>query len=448
MRRFFSILICFTSLLSLSQLLYAQQNPTAQQGQITATQTDSETSETSETSEGVANTADLSATTLTPLPTTPPLTPSADTEQLIEEDGVRVSVLGYHEFSSTKAATEMCIPTDTFRTQMQAIKDLGLPVISLADFLAWRRGEKSIANRSILITIDDGWKSVYTEAFPILKEFGYPFTVYLYKNYVDGGGKALTSEMIREMIEHGCTIGSHSVSHPFPSTIKKQQSQGRETYTSFLREELGTSKEFLEKRFQQTVSTYAYPGGFHTEEMYPLAEELGYDHLFTVTPGKVLLTSPMEALPRYIILGTHDSIFEYATTFSSNKLGQQVHITAHKTAHPVSPEPGESIDSRLPLISADLSGVADIDPSSLVMRIAGLGKVPHQYNAESKQVQFQINRRIRTATCSVSLQWRIKGQKDYKMPMRWTFAIHRTTAYLPVTEPTLPKAPNPISNHP
>ncbi len=445
MRCSLTILTCFISLLSLSQLLCAQQDLTAQQSQTTAPQTDPESAGNSETSEGATNVADLSAT---PLATTPPLTPSADTEQLIEKDGVRVSVLGYHEFSSTKEATEMCIPTDTFRTQMQAIKDLGLPVISLADFLAWRRGEKPIADRSILITIDDGWKSVYTEAFPILKEFGYPFTVYLYKNYVDGGGRALTSEMIHDMIKHGCTIGSHSVSHPFPSTIKKQQSQGSEIYTSFLREELGTSKDFLEKRFQQPVSTYAYPGGFHTEEMYPLAQELGYDHLFTVTPGKVLLTTPMEALPRYIILGTHSSIFEYATTFSSNKLGQQVHITAHKTAHPVSPEPGESIDTRLPLISADLSDIVDIDPSSLVMRIAGLGKVPHQYSAESKQAQFQINRKIRTATCSVSLQWRLKGQKNYEAPMRWTFAINRNAAYLPITEPTLPKAPNPISNTP
>jgi len=362
-------------------------------------------------------------------------------------DGIRVSVLGYHEFSATKEATEMCIPTQKFRAQMQAIKDLGLPVISLSDFLAWRKGEKKLSDRSILITIDDGWKSVYTEAFPILKEFGYPFTVYLYQNYVDGGGRALTTPMIQEMMDHGCSIGCHSVSHPFPSSVKKQQRMGVEIYDDFLRKELGSSKTFLENQFSQPISTYAYPGGFHTEEMYPIAKELGYNHLFTVTPGKVLNTTSMEALPRYIILGTHDSIFEYATTFTANRLGQQIKVTPHKTAHPVSPKPGETIETRLPNITADLSDIASLDSTSIVMRIAGLGRVPHHFDEATQQVHFQLNRPLRVPTCEISLQWRLQEKKQYEMPMRWTFIINRQASYIPSTEPTLPKAPNSFSNN-
>ena len=125
------------------------------------------------------------------------------------DDGVRVSVLGYHDFSETTPETEMLIRTSKFRKQMEAIKNLGLPVIPMADFQAWKRGEKDIADKSIVITIDDGWKAVYTDAYPILKEFGFPFTLFLYKNYVDGGGKALTSAMIEEMQKSGATIGSH-----------------------------------------------------------------------------------------------------------------------------------------------------------------------------------------------------------------------------------------------
>lgn len=371
-----------------------------------------------------------------------------DTPPKPENDGIQVSVLGYHEFSATKEATEMCLPTQKFRVQMQALKDLGLTVVSLHDFLAWRRGEKTLPEQSILITIDDGWKSVYTEAYPILKEYGYPFTIFLYQNYVDGGGKALTTPMIQEMLEHGCTIGCHSVSHPLPSKVKKQQRLGVEIYDSFLRKEMGSSKSFLEKRFKQPITTYAYPGGFHTEEMYSIATELDYDHLFTVTPGKVLNTSKMQALPRYIILGTHDSIFEYAITFRSNKLGQEIKVTPHKAPHPVNPLPGATIDNRLPVITADLSDVANIDPSSIVMRIAGLGKVPHSFEPSTGQVSFAINRRLRTSTCEVSLQWRLQEQQKYEMPMRWAFIINRKAAYLPITAPTLPKAPNSLLETP
>src|SRR5690606_35508059 len=108
-------------------------------------------------------------------------------------------------------------------------------VISLEDFLAWRQGSKTLPEHCILLTLDDGWKSVYTDAFPILKEFNYPFSLYLYKNYVDLGAKSLTTPMIKEMMQAGASIGSHSVSHPFPAVVKSHQKKGPAEYEAFLR---------------------------------------------------------------------------------------------------------------------------------------------------------------------------------------------------------------------
>ena len=144
----------------------------------------------------------------------------------VPDDGVRVAVLGYHDFSETERETAMRIRTSKFRKQMEAIRQLGLPVIPMADFIAWKEGTKEIPAKAVVITIDDGWISTYTQAYPILKEFGYPFTIYLYKNYVDGGGKALTTAMIKEMMKHGATIGSHSVTHPFPQAVKASRKRG------------------------------------------------------------------------------------------------------------------------------------------------------------------------------------------------------------------------------
>ena len=94
----------------------------------------------------------------------------------------------------------MGIRTSKFRNQMQAIQDLKMNVLSLEDFVLWKQGKKTIPDKSVLITIDDGWLSVYTDAYPILKEFEYPFTIYLYTNYIDRGGRSMTSEMIKEMM--------------------------------------------------------------------------------------------------------------------------------------------------------------------------------------------------------------------------------------------------------
>ena len=348
------------------------------------------------------------------------------------EDGARVTVLGYHDFSKTREATEMIIPTEKFRKQMLAIRELGLNVISLDDFVSWKRGEKKIHDKSVLITIDDGWKSVYTDAYPILKELNFPFTLFLYTNYIDGGSSALTSEMIREMMQHGCSIGSHSVSHPYPSTVKAKRAEGADAFANYLRKEMGDSRTLLEKQFGSKVSCYAYPGGFVTGEMLPIATEKGYDCLFTVLPGKTNLATSSFTIPRYVILGTHDYIFRNATSFKATSNSSAIHgAIVQSTPHPVQPMPGALISTRLPTISADLSKVENIDPESIIMRVAGFGKVPAHYDASSKTVSWKLNRRLRSRTCEVSLQWRTIGTTQYERPMTWIFRINREVAYQP-----------------
>ena len=350
------------------------------------------------------------------------------------DDGVRVSVLGYHDFSETAPETEMLIRTSKFRTQMEAIRNLGLPVIPMADFQAWKRGEKEIADKSIVITIDDGWKAVYTDAFPVLKEFGYPFTLFLYKNYVDGGGKALTTAMIGEMQKHGATIASHSVSHPYPGTVKSHRRKGTEEYDKFLRKELGESKRFLEAKFGARVTTYAYPGGFHTEEMFPLAGEFGYEHLFTVLPGKIRRFHDNRTLPRYVILGTHDRIFDLATGFNEVAAASATDsavMAPQSTPFPVTPEPGAMIDTRLPRISADLSTLGDFDPKTLVMKVGGFGEVPATFDEATRSFSWQVNRRLRSPVCQVAVSWLDSKGKPPEVPLRWTFRIDPEAAYLP-----------------
>ena len=364
---------------------------------------------------------------------------SSKTPEKKLEDSSLVSVLGYHDFTPDQAATQMLLPVDKFRSQMQAIKDLGLRVITLDEFLAWKTGNLKLPERSILITIDDGWKSVYTDAYPVLKEFNFPFTLFLYKNYVDGGGRALTSAMIKEMQANGASIGSHSVSHPFPSAVKKKQRSGVEKYAEFIKKEFGVSKSFLEEKFGQSVTTYAYPGGFHTPEMFTTADSFGYNCLFTVLPGKVSKTDNNHTLQRYIILGTHDNIFEKATRFpatltSSATLGAIVQTTEH----PVYPAPGATIGDRQPEISADFSKLENLNPESLVMRVSGFGKVPATFDAESKKFSWKVNRRLRKPTCDITVSWKLLDGKSYEKPMRWTFIVNRHAAYLPTTAPSLP----------
>ena len=351
-----------------------------------------------------------------------------------KDDGIRVSVLGYHEFAESLPNTAMRIQSTKFRKQMEALRDLGKPIITMEEFMKWKKGEGTLPPQSFLITIDDGWKSVYTEAYPVLKELKIPFTLFLYKKYVvPGGGRSLTVPMIQEMLDSGlCTIGGHSYNHPFPSEFRKAQKKGEEFYHQFLTKELIDSKVFLEKHFSISIPTYAYPGGYITEDMRPYTEEAGYEFLFSVNPGMTRLSADNNSLPRYIILGNHDGIFQLATTFreTATNAGNDG-IIIQNTKHPVAPTPGAIITSRLPLIAADLSQESEVDPDSIVMRIGGFGKVPAVWDDANKTFSWQINRPLRIPSCQVSVQWRLKDHREYEIPMRWSFRVDLEASYQP-----------------
>ena len=80
-----------------------------------------------------------------------------------------VIVLCYHRFE--EQAKDLVIKPAEFESEMQEIKDNGFTVIPMRDFLAWRRSEKEIPEKACIITLDDGWRSQYDIAWPILKKF-------------------------------------------------------------------------------------------------------------------------------------------------------------------------------------------------------------------------------------------------------------------------------------
>ncbi len=225
----------------------------------------------------------------------------------------RVAVLGYHNFSNTKPVSEMLMRTSEFCQQMQYIRDAGLTVITMQDFLDWLLGDRCLPERCVLITIDDGWRSVYTDAFPVLKAYGYPFTLFLYTTYLNGRGQSMTPEQIREMMASGATIGSHSTTHLYPSQWKRYAEDSPE-YAAQLKQELPDSVEKLKSLFGN-CSTFCYPGGYHTPPMLASLRELGIGAAFTVLEKKVTTLEDPLQVHRYMVFGTDSRIFRRAVNF-------------------------------------------------------------------------------------------------------------------------------------
>ena len=234
---------------------------------------------------------------------------------VVPREQTRVAVLCYHDFSNTRPVSEMCLRTAEFCQQMQYIKDAGLTVITMQDFREWLLGDRRLPARCVLITIDDGWRSVYSEAFPVLKAYGYPFTLYLYTDFIGDGerGLSMTPEMIREMVAGGATIGCHSATHLYPSKWKALLPESPE-FAAQLQREFPDAVATLKQMFGN-CSTYCYPGGYHIQPMLDCMAAHGIDMAFTVMEGKVTTLENPLLVDRYVVFGTDPRIFRRAVNF-------------------------------------------------------------------------------------------------------------------------------------
>jgi len=330
----------------------------------------------------------------------------------------------------------MLIAGSKFRQQMQAIKDSQIPVIPLADVMAWKRGEKNIPPESIVITFDDGWEGVYEQAYPVLKEFGFPFTVYLYKKYVNIGGRSMTWDQVRDMMRNGCEIGSHSVSH---ESLKKKPKAGMSDadYQAWVLAELKDSRDFLEQNLKIKITSFAYPYGVFDDEIMNTGLQIGYESLVTVNGQKVGFDTLNGKLGRYIIHGDSDTNFKLATSFrgrgdvSSNKF--LLADAKNDKGEPLvilSPAPDSTITQRRPVLEANLKNAGTVIPESVKLRIGGLGTVPATYDPATMTLRYEFPYKLRRDECLASLTF----QRDAAQPaevVNWRFKLDLTAAYAP-----------------
>src|SRR5258707_2858611 len=136
----------------------------------------------------------------------------------VVDQTAQVLIFCYHRLVDKIRYPGTEITPAAFEAEMKELKDKGITVISMQDLLAWKRGEKNIPPRSAVITFDDGWKSQYEVGWPIMKKFGYPFTLFIYTEGVRGGrlggGEAITWEQLADMRDTGVDIQAHAASHP------------------------------------------------------------------------------------------------------------------------------------------------------------------------------------------------------------------------------------------
>ncbi|HMJ06032.1 MAG TPA: polysaccharide deacetylase family protein [Chthoniobacterales bacterium] len=363
-------------------------------------------------------------------------TPVPTPEKPAVDQNAQVIVFGYHRFETKVRRPDTEMTPEMFEAQMKELKDKNIPVIGMQDFLAWKRGEKSIPPRAAVITFDDGWKTQYEVGWPIMKKYGYPLTLFIYTEGVKGmkygGGAAMSWEMLAEMRDAGVDIQAHSATHqdlrkPFDKSRKIHLNP--QEYQEWLTSEIIGSKQLLEQKLGIKVNSFAVPFGYINDAVREFIKKAGYEAVFTVYGQRLTYGAPNDSLGRYLLEGNKPKVFSDAVNFSGSTSGGSVPVAEVSTAGiAAQPADGATVKTTLPLIKANLSTMGPIDPGSVQMRISGLGLVPVSFDEKTQSVSYQVTQKLRDKSCTVILSAKSKGKK---VEATWSFSIDENSAGLP-----------------
>ena len=195
-----------------------------------------------------------------------------------------VPILAYHRFSPAGTRCDrLAVSADRFARQLKYLSEKGYTVISLQDLAAHIDGDKAIPRKAVVITIDDGYRSAHKIAYPLLRKYGYPATIFVYSKFI-GAPAGLTWRQMEEMTASGLIdIQPHSKSHI--DLTKRLNGESKADYLKRLKEEVDYPARQIKRKLGLRIHSFSYPYGAENDDVIAAVKAAGYRMGMTVTRG-------------------------------------------------------------------------------------------------------------------------------------------------------------------
>jgi biofilm PGA synthesis lipoprotein PgaB len=265
-------------------------------------------------------------------------------------------ILNYHDIIGSEGAkppfNSMDVSLDHFEGHLAWLKQQGYQVISVQQLVDAAAGKTSIPDKSVMLTFDDGYQSVYHRVLPLLKKYQYPATVALVGNWLDQreipdepGKTLLTWEQIREIRASGLVeIASHSydLHHSLLANPQGDQQaatvtrlydpvkaryESDERYQLRISQSLLKSADFILQRTGQRPRVMVWPYGEYNALSIAAAQAAGMPITMVLNDGSNTLAD-LPALRRLIIVDNPDvqQFAEIVTTQRANRALRVAHL--------------------------------------------------------------------------------------------------------------------------
>lgn len=183
-------------------------------------------------------------------------------------------ILQYHHIDTQTPAATSTAP-DTFAQHLKLIKQEGFEVITLEQVASLIRDNQPLPDKTVLISFDDSYSSIFNTAFPLLKQYNYPFVVFANTAPVQAKQKGfMTWEQLKVLTEHGGSIANHTASHTH--MVRKKQGETLAQWRERITQDIQQANQLIKKHTGQNHRVLAYPYGEFNPEIQLLLEDMDY----------------------------------------------------------------------------------------------------------------------------------------------------------------------------
>ena len=214
-------------------------------------------------------------------------------------------ILQYHHVSD-KTPTSTSISPTQFEAHMQYLADNNFNVVALSDLMNSIKKQQPIIDKTVIITFDDAYLDILTNAKPILDKFNYPFTIFINPAIVERGSRSYLSwQQLKAMADDGVIIANHGMEHNSMARVTKglteQEWLQKQTHL------LLTAEDIIKEKTGQSWRYFAYPYGEYTPAVQQWIKQNDFI-AFSQQSGAVGLATDLTSVPRFPASKPYDQI--------------------------------------------------------------------------------------------------------------------------------------------
>ncbi|GGW91012.1 polysaccharide deacetylase family protein [Alteromonas halophila] len=209
-------------------------------------------------------------------------------------------ILIYHHVAKDTPASTSVTP-DTFKKHM-AFLDENYNVLSLKEVMPSLKAGEALPDRTVVITFDDGFANILENAHPVLREYGFPYTVFINPGEIGSNPSQLTWQQVQKMQEEGAIFANHTLNHMH--MLEKSAEERDDAWLVRVWDNVAQAEEKLKEKTGESLKYLAYPFGEFNQALADKVTQEGYTG-FAQHSGAVGPHSNFAALPRFPAAGIY-----------------------------------------------------------------------------------------------------------------------------------------------